>query len=236
MSENFYCLSSEAEAEIIQDYLDNMSLSDLEASTSFAHPDDNFTYVSPKDLEEPFSKANSYIKCNQVNMKQINRDIRAFVTDPACPKFYSFPPMEKAIRKRIHSISLLYNLESKSKGKARERYLFLTRTATTKKATNFAALDRLIEMPIFSGEKGPGPAKESAKERKKREKERTSSKPKAGSIVAHSAMPIDADNFGNKLMRKMGWMPGAGLGPQEKGLKEPLQVVYKPDKRGLGSS
>lgn len=99
-------------------------------------------------------------------MKQINRDIRAFVTDPAQPATYTFPPMEKAMRKRIHSLALLCNLDSKSKGKARQRYLFLTRTRHTKKATNFEALDRLVA---------------------------------------------------------------------EKGLKEALAVVYKPDKRGIGS-
>ena len=209
-----------------------MSLHDLESTIAFAHPDQNFEYISPQDLEQPPHPQASF-KGNQINMKQINRDIRAFVTDPTQPATYTFPPMEKAVRKRIHSLALLYNLDSKSKGKARQRYLFLTRTPHTKKATNFEAVDRLVGVPIHAGDKGPQPDKDHLP--KEKHAKGQSAKPKAGSIVAHGAMPIDADNIGNKLLRKMGWLPGAGLGPSEKGVKEPLAVVYKPDKRGIGS-
>jgi hypothetical protein len=42
---------------------------------------------------------------------------------------------------------------------------------------------------------------------------------------------------GNKaraMMEKMGWKEGEGLGSEAKGIKEPIQQVFRHSKEGLG--
>lgn len=46
-----------------------------------------------------------------------------------------------------------------------------------------------------------------------------------------SASPITS-GFGLKLMQKMGWRPGQGLGKYEQGPIAPFEVDIKVDKRG----
>ncbi|GAA97190.1 uncharacterized protein L969DRAFT_14713 [Mixia osmundae IAM 14324] len=47
-------------------------------------------------------------------------------------------------------------------------------------------------------------------------------------------LPIKADNVGQRLLERMGWQAGQGLGLNGQGRIEPIQVVYKADLMGLG--
>lgn len=49
----------------------------------------------------------------------------------------------------------------------------------------------------------------------------------------HATAPITS-LFGMKMMRRMGWTPGEGLGKNKKGTLEPLLVDVKTDRRGEG--
>lgn len=40
--------------------------------------------------------------------------------------------------------------------------------------------------------------------------------------------------FGLKMLQKMGWTPGEGLGKNKEGSTEPLLLDVKMDKKGLG--
>lgn len=42
--------------------------------------------------------------------------------------------------------------------------------------------------------------------------------------------------FGKRILQKMGWEPGKGLGRTEDGPLVPLQLAVKPDKKGLSAS
>uniref|UniRef100_A0A0P4W199 G-patch domain-containing protein n=1 Tax=Scylla olivacea TaxID=85551 RepID=A0A0P4W199_SCYOL len=44
----------------------------------------------------------------------------------------------------------------------------------------------------------------------------------------------DDSKFGQKLMEKMGWSKGRGLGREEQGMKEHLSVKFKDDNKGIG--
>ena len=143
--------------------------------------------------------------------------------------------MDKPTRKRVSTLASMYHLEAESKVTSSNRYILLTRTNKTKNPTDYKELDKLLALPLFPGEKGKPAFLEHGKKDGNDNPAKPSAKPKAVSIVANDAAPIDADNVGNRLLRNMGWMPGAGLGKQEKGQVEPLKVIYKPDKRGIGS-
>lgn len=44
----------------------------------------------------------------------------------------------------------------------------------------------------------------------------------------------DDTKFGQKLMEKMGWTKGSGLGREQQGMKEHLAVSFKDDNKGIG--
>ncbi|XP_065334887.1 PIN2/TERF1-interacting telomerase inhibitor 1 [Cloeon dipterum] len=44
----------------------------------------------------------------------------------------------------------------------------------------------------------------------------------------------DTDNVGKKLMERMGWSKGKGLGREEQGTTEHIRVTYKNDNKGMG--
>ena len=47
-------------------------------------------------------------------------------------------------------------------------------------------------------------------------------------------MPSDENKFGQKILEKMGWSKGKGLGRQEQGQVEPVRLSYKNDTQGMG--
>ncbi|XP_075721205.1 angiogenic factor with G patch and FHA domains 1 isoform X2 [Rhipicephalus microplus] len=48
--------------------------------------------------------------------------------------------------------------------------------------------------------------------------------------------PLQGDNVGFKLLQKMGWKEGAGLGKQQQGATEPIEVKSTNTRKGLGHS
>ena len=42
----------------------------------------------------------------------------------------------------------------------------------------------------------------------------------------------DGNKFGQKILEKMGWAPGKGLGANEQGMKNVIKVNYKSDTKG----
>ncbi|KAI1300698.1 hypothetical protein EDD11_006044 [Mortierella claussenii] len=55
-----------------------------------------------------------------------------------------------------------------------------------------------------------------------------------GTVVGASADPISATNVGHRLLAKMGWTPGGGLGASGSGITQPIEAVMKRTRRGLG--
>ena len=54
--------------------------------------------------------------------------------------------------------------------------------------------------------------------------------------AAHLEKSIDQKNKGFKMLQKMGWSEGKGLGKESKGRIEPIPVATKNDRSGLGDS
>lgn len=54
-----------------------------------------------------------------------------------------------------------------------------------------------------------------------------------GQIVGDLAPPIETENIGNQMLRKMGWI-GGSLGSAGDGIVEPISVTIKLSRRGLG--
>jgi hypothetical protein len=57
----------------------------------------------------------------------------------------------------------------------------------------------------------------------------------SGKVVAQDAKPIDESNVGNRLLRSMGWQGGSlGTGSTGEGIVDPIEAIFKNNKKGLG--
>ncbi|XP_051816797.1 G patch domain-containing protein 2 isoform X2 [Acanthochromis polyacanthus] len=53
-------------------------------------------------------------------------------------------------------------------------------------------------------------------------------------VVGESAAPIPDSNVGSRMLQSMGWSPGMGLGPEGRGITEPIRATQRPKGTGLG--
>eukprot|EP00062_Callorhinchus_milii_P018728 gi/632972526/ref/XP_007902702.1/ PREDICTED: G patch domain-containing protein 2 isoform X3 [Callorhinchus milii] len=60
--------------------------------------------------------------------------------------------------------------------------------------------------------------------------------PSAAAFIGENAHPIPDSNIGSRMMQSMGWIPGTGLGPDGKGIAEPIRALQRPKGVGLGFS
>ncbi|XP_018427993.1 PREDICTED: G patch domain-containing protein 2-like [Nanorana parkeri] len=60
--------------------------------------------------------------------------------------------------------------------------------------------------------------------------------PTASGFIGESGQPIPDSNIGNRMLQSMGWTPGTGLGPDGKGISEPIRALQRPKGLGLGFS
>ncbi|XP_066532120.1 G patch domain-containing protein 2 isoform X3 [Hoplias malabaricus] len=56
----------------------------------------------------------------------------------------------------------------------------------------------------------------------------------SSTVVGEGAAPIPESNVGNRMLQSMGWSPGMGLGPEGRGMTEPLRATQRPKGAGLG--
>ncbi|KAK3822571.1 MAG: hypothetical protein J3R72DRAFT_459020 [Linnemannia gamsii] len=55
-----------------------------------------------------------------------------------------------------------------------------------------------------------------------------------GTVVGASASAISVENLGHRMLSKMGWMPGVGLGASGGGITQPIEAIVRAKNRGLG--
>ncbi|KAL4630447.1 G patch domain-containing protein 2 [Arapaima gigas] len=71
---------------------------------------------------------------------------------------------------------------------------------------------------------------------KRRRKAAPVGTPATQGFVGENALPIPETNTGNRMLQSMGWTPGTGLGPEGKGITEPIRALQRPKGLGLGFS
>lgn len=94
--------------------------------------------------------------------------------------------------------------------------------------------DRAKERRQKYGEVDPVPVNRS-KERFHREMEKQASIAQTYQASNIAAQPISEGNIGNKLLKKMGWKAGSGLGKTNQGRTEIIETEQRISNAGLGS-
>jgi hypothetical protein len=176
-----------------------------------------------------------------MTVSQIHDEIRIFLQD-VTKTTRAFPPMDKHDRKSLHEIASVLNLKSKSVGAGKTRAPILYKTSRTAEYTDAtfyrittAANRGFLKNSAFKGKNPKGGAiPKMQRGGKGRGADTSSTSLKHGDVVGGGAKEIGRENFGHRLMEKMGWQSGTALGKDGSGLLTPVEQIMRTGRSGLG--
>lgn len=175
-----------------------------------------------------------------MNLQQVWRELAEFLQDEDMRE-RSFPPMDKVDRKSLHEVAVALDLKSKSQGNGLKRFPIIYKTSNTKMysadmfnrvlrasgrgfLTNRGAAKKMARRGAGDGpgKKGKGGGGMDA------------ATVRHGEVVGTGAAELGKENFGHKLMEKMGWSKGMGLGKSGEGSLTPVEQIMRRGTAGLG--
>ncbi|KAF9116192.1 hypothetical protein BGX27_004299 [Mortierella sp. AM989] len=175
-------------------------------------------------------------------LSDINRMVEEFVKGRDTQSL-QLPHMKTALRRRVHLLSTHYGLRSESVGSGKRRFTVLMKTDHTKLPKNSDKVQTILSQSDRE-------VKQIAVEFRQMhdrgyrggQRYRSEGGPKRppvvtitnGTVVGATAAPISTENVGHRLLAKMGWTPGGGLGASGSGITQPIEAVMKRTRRGLG--
>lgn len=203
---------------------------------------------------DPFVYDGAY-SVGTLNFRQINRKIKMFCNDDVEDSL-EMDPMPPLPRKLLHELAHMYGLKSKSAGQGRDRHCVLYKTERSGIPRNAKGLKDFIERAdkavtwmdktVSHGKKFTKAAVAgSVKETRVGRKSKGSSagnqdaggsgaRPAIGTVIGKDAKPISEENVGNRLLQKLGWKPGEGLGAASDGTVDHVSAVVRGKRTGLG--
>jgi hypothetical protein len=178
-----------------------------------------------------------------ITIKQCLDELCAFLLEVDLEQ-RAFPPMAKADRKALHEICTRMNLNSKSQGAGKHRFPIITKTQRTP-CPGDAEFDAFVEIARSGTITTHGQVyKLKNTLARKGKAARTvgagrgggggNHAPRNGEIVGATAQKIGSDSFGHRMMQKMGWTEGKGLGQSGEGLVNPVEQRMRFGTAGLG--
>lgn len=170
-----------------------------------------------------------------MSMKNVHDEIRDFLESDYQER--AFPPMDKSNRKALHEICTALNLNSKSQGAGKKRFPIIYKTSRTREyseqmffkvtqASSRGFLTNRSQAKKFAKQKN-GPGRGGGFDK-------AAVSLRNGEVVGAGAAEISHTGFGAKLMGKMGWSKGMGLGKDGEGMKEPVEQKMRLGTAGLG--
>ncbi|KAK9451075.1 uncharacterized protein V1518DRAFT_174189 [Limtongia smithiae] len=143
----------------------------------------------------------------------------------------ALPPMDKASRRGAHVLAQAYQMKSKSIGQGKSRFTMLYKTARTAEALGMARGGDFgggrSHFVASRGGRTAGAGGGGGGSGQFRHRE--------GDVVGSDAPEIGQDNIGRRLLEKMGWASGQGLGVEEnRGIHAPIVAKVKTSRSGLG--
>ncbi|KAG0278897.1 hypothetical protein BGZ95_002841 [Linnemannia exigua] len=193
-------------------------------------------------------------------LTSINDHIKEFVNDRSKVSL-ELPPLAKALRRRVHLLSEQYNLRSQSVGAGKNRLPVLMRTEKTKIPQTPIDIRRFMSAGLggprvqaeFDTRRDRSNGKRGASNNRRDSRRggrsgdrgndtngggskdpRDSARAVTGSVVGGTASEISKENVGHRMLAKMGWSPGVGLGASGGGITKPIEAVVRAKRRGLG--
>ncbi|KAC9164490.1 hypothetical protein E3N88_46277 [Mikania micrantha] len=189
-----------------------------------------------------------------VDLEKINFKLEQMVKNRG--DMLSFQLMHSRDCSQVQRLAAIYRLQSGSQGSGRKRFVTVTRTRHTcmPSSSDRIRLEKTQNLPKTSSKKkrrdkdktGSYAAQPvsfvssghmvSEPEKSTVGDHQTSSNNKS---VAHSssygAFEMHTTGFGSRMMAKMGYVDGGGLGKDGRGISEPIEVIQRPKSLGLGA-
>ena len=172
-------------------------------------------------------------------LKRENQRIHEFVISAKPGDSLILTPTPAAVRALVYDLASKYNLQTKTRGKSKNKISTVFMTTTTHIPENgWTLVDSILEkapsrLKVYKD--WLGGRKKQLPEKKKMGAPDATTVPKMGDVVGGKAKPIGDSNIGHQMLLKMGWSPGDTLGKSEQGLAEPIEVVVRSKRGGLGA-
>lgn len=145
----------------------------------------------------------------------------------------TFPALDPHGNRTIAKFAQHYNMKSSKVGSANHTQVVAQKTKKTHRSfPNYNLIDQLLKQrPIFMRIDVSRPKDASVSvTRTTRVRFHTTE----GQVIGKDAPEIGRDNIGRRILEKLGWTNGEGLGAQgNKGISEPLMATVKKSKSGL---
>ncbi|KXT16028.1 hypothetical protein AC579_7139 [Pseudocercospora musae] len=170
-----------------------------------------------------------------MTMRNVHDEIRDFLEGDFQER--AFPPMDKVNRKALHEICTALNLNSKSQGAGKKRFPIIYKTSRTGEydETMFFKITSASSRGVLSNHSKPKKfAKKTGGLGRGGGFDKAAVSLRNGEIVGAGAQEISHTGFGAKIMGRMGWSKGMGLGKHGEGMKVPVEQVMRIGTAGLG--
>ncbi|CCE66330.1 hypothetical protein TPHA_0P01730 [Tetrapisispora phaffii CBS 4417] len=155
-----------------------------------------------------------------------------------------FPPLDPHGNKTIRNIAKYYSMKTTKIGSGRNVHMAVQKLKITYRRTpNYNIINNITEQrPIFLRFDVDKPQKEHkrtetirlSKFRKAHGVKQGNFTVKEGELVGEHAPELGHDNIGMRMLMKLGWNKGEGLGTMGLGISEPVLATVKTSKKGLG--
>ncbi|GAV50437.1 hypothetical protein ZYGR_0U02930 [Zygosaccharomyces rouxii] len=148
----------------------------------------------------------------------------------------SFPPLDPHGNNVVLKMSHHFNLKGYREGSGKGTHVVAQKTrATERYSPDYNRVHQLLrQRPVFYRIDVNRPGKTTT-ERFKTQKAKFHAN--EGEVVGQDAPAIGSDNVGRRMLEKLGWSNGEGLGARgNKGIAEPLMARVKKSKSGLKQS
>eukprot|EP01147_Barroeca_monosierra_P007270 gene7271-7665_t len=146
---------------------------------------------------------------------------KKFMEQQNC-KILVFPPMSRSKNKKILNFAKLFRFHTCRRGRNKLRKIIVVKTSSSLTPPKAALEQAELEWKSIGNYQPTHTTSSMAQKRSN------------DSSVVGSDQAIDEVNIGHKLLCKLGWNPGCGLGRDGSGIKQPVLSHGQKDRRGLG--
>jgi R3H domain-containing protein/G-patch protein len=233
--------------ELIEEY-ERLHPNSISSSSISSSSGKSVSERSSKSIQVSVQQHSTYfVTPTDINFREINRSIKAFLKDPNEMDSLALEPMPAVARKFIHELAQMYQMKTKSVGKDDNRYVKIMKTENSRLPNNFKRLGKLLEQAKHVmkyardvphrrdwksfGKRKTSPMMTDKKALSSERKAQTRLKP--GTIVGEDAAPIGGENRGMQMLQKMGWNPGTSLGQQPNAITSPIEAIVRSKRKGL---
>lgn len=197
-----------------------------------------------KLVDEGFANNDLFVKYPYtLHIRDIKDELEEFLHDSTRTRL-KFPPLDPHGNKTVSKMAECFNFKSKRAG-GNGLHLFMEVTKNKRTFLYIPNYNRVAafmrQRPIFNRIDQKRPKDEITQRDGNKDKDRRRGRDKGsnanvreGDIVGEKAPEIDPNNIGRKLLEKMGWAKGEGLGAiGNQGINEPVIAKVKMTKLGL---